>query len=289
VASCDRGVYAVRPRTGRRVWRQAKARGAYHASPVVRGRTVYLGNDDHKVYALDAGDGRIRWQYDAGSPVWTAPLHHKGTLTFGTLAGTLHCLSARRGELLWTRKAGKRIYLSDPAPWRGRVLVGTEDGRVRAFDGASGKPAFSLAAPGRIGGGVSVAGDRAYYGTTNGFCEAWGLDRRKRLWSRRLRGGTIYTPFVEGNRLYIGTGAGLAYCLDRRTGEVLWRFASPGRTGRVVVEKGLAFAFSWNGRAYALDKATGELQWTLRTGEDLRGFPFIRDGWLYIGSLDFSL
>jgi outer membrane protein assembly factor BamB len=46
---------------------------------------------------------------------------------------------------------------------------------------------------------------------------------------------------------------------------------------------------SWNGDVYALAAETGDLRWTLKTGEDVRGFPTLHGGWVYAGSLDKAL
>jgi len=47
-------VYALNAATGRLRWAHA-ARSNVDAGPAVAGGTLYIGNDDGKVYALDAG------------------------------------------------------------------------------------------------------------------------------------------------------------------------------------------------------------------------------------------
>jgi outer membrane protein assembly factor BamB len=288
VPSCDSRVFAVNRRTGKPAWKFTGAWGAYHSSPVVRRGSVYAGNDDGRLYAIDARTGALRWSVNARSPVWTRPLLLPDRVVFGTLGGWLCAASLKGGRLLWRRKLGRRIYLSDPVLHRGKILVGTTDGALRAVT-PEGDKLWTRRTGGALAGGPAVVRDTAYFVTKGGLCTALDLGKRKPLWTRRLRGGTIYAPGVAGNRLFVGTGAGITYALDRSSGEVLWRFHSPGRTGVCHPSGGTVFVFSWNGRAYALNPATGELRWSLRTLGDLRGFPRIHDGWLYIGSLDFAL
>jgi outer membrane protein assembly factor BamB len=58
--------------TGQRLWRRDLPDGVL-CRPVLDGDAVYFGCRDGRVYALDRGDGRVRWTSWLGSPAVAAP------------------------------------------------------------------------------------------------------------------------------------------------------------------------------------------------------------------------
>ena len=51
------------------------------------GGTVYIGSNDHKVYALDAATGHVRWTYTTGGGVDSSPAVAGGTVNIGIHGG----------------------------------------------------------------------------------------------------------------------------------------------------------------------------------------------------------
>jgi len=289
VPSCDGTIYALDRRNGKRIWTFRLAGEAYHASPVTQGKTVFVGNDDGHLYAVNEVSGALRWATDLRSPIWATPLLVPGMVLAGTLDGHLFALRRTDGVILWRYKAGKRIYLASLHAWAEKVLVGTTDGVLHAVEVEAGKKAWTWKMKGSIGGGPAREEDTLFLCTTSGICVALDLKRRRTIWSRRLQGGTIYAPAVTTASVLVGTGAGQLYSLDRLTGAVQWRFRSPKRTGCVVSDGRRVISCSWNGNVYALSAARGEKLWMLKTDSDVRSLPTLYGGWLYIGSLDKSI
>jgi outer membrane protein assembly factor BamB len=285
VPSCDGRIHGLDIRNGRPLWTSRRAEGAYHSSPVLDGDTLYAGNDDGRIHAVRARDGETLWASGGSSPVWARPLLLPGKIVFGTDDGRLTAISRKTGRTLWRLGLGRRIHYSDPIRWKGKILVFTLEGDLCAVT-TSGKLSWKYGAGAGMEGGPAVDRNTAYFLATNGLFTALDLKTRKPSWHRRLRGGTYYAPAIMGPKLFIGTRAGITYCLDRDTGRVLWRFHSEGQTGFCAAEGGTVFVSSWNGRVYALDGESGRLRWTLKTGSDVRGFPLLHGGSMYIGSLD---
>ena len=65
-----------------------------YSGPAVAGGTVYVGSDDHKVYALDANIGRLRWSYTTGGPVDSDPAVSGGTVYVGSYDDKVYALDA---------------------------------------------------------------------------------------------------------------------------------------------------------------------------------------------------
>jgi eukaryotic-like serine/threonine-protein kinase len=106
-------------------------------------------------------------------------------------------------------------------------------------------------------GGASHAGSYAGGGTT-----ILGLQ-----WRFLTNGDVISSPTVVGNSVFVGSGDGNMYALDRLTGAKLWSFAAGSAvSSSPAVEGGTVYFGTYDGRFFAVDARTGSLRWRLSTG-----------------------
>jgi len=90
------------------------------------------------------------------------------------------------------------------------------------------------------------------------------------LWRTSTGGAIRSTPAVTATRIFIGSGDGSLYALDRITGRVVWRFAAGDPvTASPAVAGGLVVAATHAGRLFAADERSGRLRWSRRTGDAL--------------------
>ena len=99
-------------------------------TPTVDDRNVYVTSWNHRVYAVRASTGSIRWRYDTGASFSgvqsSATLTADGRLLVGDSTAVVHCLEARTGRLLWKTTLGTSIdhIWGSPTVANGRVFVG---------------------------------------------------------------------------------------------------------------------------------------------------------------------
>ena len=93
-------------------------------------------------------------------------------------------------------------------------------------------------------------------------------------WRFLTNGDVISSPAVVGNSVFVGSGDGNMYALDRLTGAKLWSYAagSPVSSSPAVVN-GVVFFGTYDGRFFALDARTGAVRWKMSTGA-LIPFPW---------------
>ncbi len=70
--------------------------------PIVQGETLYLASaQNDSITAIDTRSGAEKWQFFAEGPIRFAPVAHDGNIYFGADDGSIYCLSAANGDLLW--------------------------------------------------------------------------------------------------------------------------------------------------------------------------------------------
>jgi hypothetical protein len=136
-------------RTGKIVWRYRA--GVFESSPLVVGKTLYVGSWDHKLHAVNIYTGKARWTFTADGEINSSPAFVNGKVYFGTDGGSVYALDARTGRLRWRARAlsrfGRReFFYATPTIAYGRVYIGNTDGTLYAF-GASADGCCGPSAP----------------------------------------------------------------------------------------------------------------------------------------------
>jgi len=124
------------------------------SQPVVVGDRLWVAEKDvHRIRCLSATDGRDIWSFTAGGRIDSTPTVYAGLVLFGCRDGSVYCLRADDGELVWRFRAApddRRIMsfgqIESLWPVQGSVLV--QDG-VAYF--AAGRSSF-------LDGGIIVYG-----------------------------------------------------------------------------------------------------------------------------------
>jgi polyvinyl alcohol dehydrogenase (cytochrome) len=147
---------------------------------------------------------------------------------------------------------------SQPAVYRGRVFVGSQDGTVFSLDAATGCAHWSTVVNAEVRSGMTVgevAGKpTVFFGDSSGYYYALDGESGKQLWQLRLddhpAGKGTGTPVFYQGRVYIGATAleeglglapGYACCVfrgsesavDAATGKVIWQRYTIAETAKL--------------------------------------------------------
>lgn len=114
-------------------------RGPITPPVAAEGLVLVAQPDRHRVVAMDAKSGRMRWDFTADGRVDTPPTLARGLCLFGTRNGTIYALRAKDGQRVWRLRVApedERIvafgHLESPWPAAGSVLVSGETAYVAA-------------------------------------------------------------------------------------------------------------------------------------------------------------
>jgi outer membrane protein assembly factor BamB len=239
-------VFALNYATGATRWSR-NLPSPSESSPMVDGGKLFFGSQNGTVYALNASNGSVIWTYHAGGAVKASPTLSGGVLYFGDYSGHVQAISERTGRRIWISGSegallGSGTFYSTPAVFYGRVFLGNTDGRVYAYDAATGKLDWAV----QTG---------AYVYASPAVTNAPGL----------------------GPTIYLGSYDGTFYALNARSGHIQWKFDAHGKISgsATIVGRTVYFADLGTHRTYGLGISTGRPTFELGTGSF---DPVISDG-----------
>jgi len=192
-------VIAMDPATGAEAWRQALDAPASSAPTVVDGM-VYVVSRDNRAWAIDANDGRVKWQLPgtpsiSGVVGGSSPAVTDRVAIFPFASGELVATLRQGGVRLWgSQVSGKR---------RGAAYANITD----------------------ITADPVVSGDVIYTGNQSGRAVALSLNSGERLWTARE--GAVGPVTVAGNSVFLVSDQSELIRLDAATGEKVWGTQMP--------------------------------------------------------------
>jgi outer membrane protein assembly factor BamB len=210
--------------------------------------TIYIGSATGHLFALRAKDGSVRWKKKTGT-VSSAPLIGGSLIYVGTADGILIAVDHQTGEEKW-RYQSRGPIAQTPAMTGDLLIFSNEADQVVAVDAMTGKFKWQYKSETpdeytlRGHAGITIDGDLAYTGFSNGTLVALRKDTGSVAWSTSLKAeadrffDVDATPLVQGDRVYASSSSGGVYALDKTTGLVRWRLPfwddkAPSNTGNV--------------------------------------------------------
>ena len=248
---CDNGyLFKLERATGEEVWRyelgdERVSRILGHPivfdwdwqapKPMIVDGTVFVGSGDGGFHAVDAATGARKWRFEAGERVRNGAAVHGERVLFGS-GGLVFALERGSGREAWRHDVGAAVDAT-PVVAGDHVLVGNRGGGLYALSVADGTLVWRLYFWGSwVESTPIVVDDVIYIGSSDlRRISAIELDGRVR-WRTDVYGWSWGTPTVVGDRIYVGVAGGTPYfiphvasltALDRRSGQIVWRFPLP--------------------------------------------------------------
>jgi outer membrane protein assembly factor BamB len=252
------------------------------SSPAVVGNVIYVGSNDHNLYAIDATTGALLWKFPTHSRVAASPAVADGVVFVGSYDGAFYAVDAATGKEKWhflttgeRRFSGSRLHGMDPV---GEVMPDPYD--------------VFLSSP-------AVADGLVYFGSGDRFIYALDVATGQQKWRGRTGDVVHASPTVADGMLYVGSWDAYFYAFDAKTGAYQWHFMTgtdPIIHNQVGIQSSAAYANGMlyfgcrDSMLYALDAKTGEKKWSFDNhGSWVVGSPSVRDGKVYFATSDSAL
>lgn len=264
-AARDGTVAALDAETGRNLW-SIDTDVPLSAGPAYGEGLLAVASSSGQLLLLDAETGQERWRRPVGSEVLAPPAIGRNVVALRSVDGRLRGFSTANGTELWS------VEQSLPAlTLRGHtaahvagqlVVTGFDNGRIGAYQLASGEPVWELpiATPtGRneldrlvdIGANIQIVGNDVYAVGYQGRAVSVDLNTGLVLWEREM--SSFAGLDVDLTRVYVTDDIGAVHAVTRRDGASIWSqealrlrdVTAPTRFGQAVVVGDLEGYLHW--------------------------------------------
>jgi eukaryotic-like serine/threonine-protein kinase len=268
-------LFALDAATGKQIWKYNFGENKeydwafdyYYSSPTLINNFIVIGSKDGFVHKLNQSNGQLVWKFEAGNVVRSTPAADNNTVYFGDVDGVLYAVDFTTGKEKWTFLTvgnglknedfgfDRRAIISSPAIKNDRVFVGCRDGFFYAINKNTGKEIWRVDHEvSWVISSLAVKDTIVVTGTSDGrFIQAVSSNSGKEIWKTKTSSIVWSSPVIHNDKVYIGSGEGILYCLDLYTGQIINRFQTTGSIfSSPVISDSLLFFGSDNGTFYAL-------------------------------------
>lgn len=236
----DGRVTAINSASGKHLWKSSimneEDEDAYLGGGLAYGDDkLFVTTGAGEVLALNPLSGETLWSVSTTAPVRSAPTYNNGKLFVLTVNNQLHALSAEDGSSLWYHTGMSEITTilggSSPAIAGETVIVPYSSGEVYALRESNGHELWSqsLVLNRHSNAVISLTDIKAlpvidnntiYITNHGGVFAAIDLRTGSRLWEREI--GSLETPWVSGNSIFVLTSDSRLVCLSKQSGDLVW-------------------------------------------------------------------
>lgn len=272
------------------LWKFEVDGGAFEATPSIVDGTVYLGDLDGTMYALELATGKKVWQKTFEETGFIASPAVRGDLLFvGDVNGKCYAIDRKTGEPKWTFDTEGEID-SSANFYRDYVLFGSQDRFLYCLETATGKLVWKFGIEDQIRCTPTVVGDRAFLAGCDSKLHIVNLEKGTAEADVPIDAPTGVTPAVFGDQVFFGTEAGVFFGVNWKTAKVAWKVvdessSQPYRSSPAVTASTVIVG-SRNRRVQAFDPATGNEQWSFATKQRIDSSPVIVGERVFVGAAD---
>lgn len=247
--------YQLEKTTGQMTWKypeKTNVKQVFYAPAMVDGDAVYVGDfaNDFMKFS-SSGTPAVEWTFEGAKGWYQARAVKVGNLIIAPNTDRNIYAIDENNQLVWTHE-GKYAYISEPIVVEDMLVVSSQDHKVVFINAAD--------------------------GTT--------------LREVELNGAVVASPVydAETDSIYIGSLANEFVRIDRKSGEILWRYNAEGALGSVwaepVLMNGEVIVGDENGRIVSLSPQTGTENWSMNTGGSLFGGLALVEGQGFLVALE---
>lgn len=248
----------------------------YKVAPVYKNNTVFVPNQNGRVFALGITDGKVIWKKSTNNNISAQPNTIANALIVGSIKGDLEALDIQTGEILWHANVPSSLF-AQPTIYDSVIYTHTHDGSVASFDAKNGKENWSMSnnvpeisLPGNsspivLNNTVMIGSE---FGTVLGFTVDGG-DRTINIPIAIAHGSSpadkmvdiSADPMLYGNYLIFATYQGALVALDKDNGKMLWAKKS-SIINNIAINDDVIFTTQADSLLKAFDVENGNTVWT---------------------------
>jgi len=287
----DRSVVALNAASGAVLWEypdEDSRNAQFYAQPVADNGSVYVGDYDGRLHAIDSETGTSQWVYEPERETLVGPLSPEAPdrvisgvalspdlAFFGLGSRNVVAVAREDASEVWTFETdhgvwGTPLYLDAESSPDGTplLLVSSLDHNLYALDPESGNEYWSLNLGGAAPGNMlyDAENQRVYLGTFGKGVVAVDLESASIAARFQTEEWVWSHPALDGNRLYIGDLGGNLYAVEIGEGTLTqaWKVTPTPEAirGTPLVIDNLVIVGAEDGRIFARIAESGAEVWS---------------------------
>ena len=260
--------------TGNKIW-DLKVKGNTVASPMVTDDVIYFSSIYYNsttnspisvIYAVNAINGSVKWQYSLSSYSDSSPLIHKGFLY----------LVGENGLLILDIKDGNKVSNSlQSGLFVDNISPKTKSSKIQGISFLNSSPA--------------VSDGFIYFGYGQSSISAFNVVSKKVEWTMKIPTPNSYSliassPTIDNNNLYIN-GLGKLYSIDLTNKAIRWNYVME-QYGDIstspIVNQNLVYSVQYQKELFAIDIISGKKRWSIVL--PIVTSPVYADSFIYVAA-----
>lgn len=256
--------------------------------PLFRGKSDLSGRFDSELPSAP----KLLWSVSTGVRTKSSPVISDGTLFFGNDKGAITAVTSD-GKIKWLYESGSLIEAA-PLIFGNKVVVGSNDGNLKAIDKVTGKLIWSYKTDNQISGSANVwlSGSKAgiVVGSYDYYLHCVDPKTGKLLWKIETENYVNGTPSIQDGKIVFGGCDGMIRVVDPLTGKQkdtvnigVYIAASPALSGD------MAYFGDYDGTIFGLNIRTKKMIWEIRGNEQsgsVLAVPAVGNNFVVIGNED---
>lgn len=246
-------------------------------------------NDPENTGSLDGEDGQS-WKYITNTSITSPVVKTEGTVYFGDTEGEVYAVDEETENILWSSSLGSELVYASPIVGDGSVYFTHGSGVVHSFNLSGGKnwefktDQPTLSTPAVVGDRVFAVDAKSVYAVNaESGEEIWKTEVDEVIAFSPTVDESLYVGTIESRRPK-GQGAnGTLYSISPDDGSVNWRVSGSGVVTTPAVTEDTVVFGTVNGSLLAVEKETGDEVWNISTRTSEVSSPAYRDGTIYYG------
>ena len=259
----------------------------FKSSPTVTADSIYLGDEEGTLHALDRATGKKRWTFSTSAEIVSSVSIYQDKLVFGSHDNCLYCLKSADGGQVWKFVTQGPVNCT-PAIVGSSTFVTGCDEHLRVIDIGTGTEQTDIPLGTYLIASPAVVDNVLFVGTYASEVVAIDWKMKEKVWT--YKDPQREFPYhasaaVTDDYVIAGSRDKRLHCIDRKTGKGVWVFETRGKVdSSAVVVKDRVFFGSTDGNLYGVTLKDGKEVFRHTDGRPFSASPAVGQGRLVIGS-----
>ncbi|MDB4743498.1 PQQ-binding-like beta-propeller repeat protein [Planctomicrobium sp.] len=260
----------------------------FNAALALNDDTVFGGDDFGGFHAVNRKTGKRQWFFETDGEIVGGAQIVGDKVIFGSHDGYLYCFDAKDGEQVWKAETHGPVNATPTIAGKHTFTTGCDQPVLRVFEIEGGTTAKEVPLNSLLLASAALKNNTLYFGTDGGTVFALDWKDSKQEWDFSIpkRDQQMNSsPAATDEFIIIGSRDKHVHCIDRKSGELKWSFATRGRVDSSPVIAGDRVYFgSSDKNLYGLNIKDGKEVWKFPAKQSIAGSAAIADGYLVIGT-----